>query len=95
MHRAVDEIGGDPAIRVVVITGEGESFCAGADIKSTPDDSSDTSGTATGTLLGRVQGQIATSFVAQELMAGLFEKIHRLKFDLTRRRHNLCGFTFN
>jgi enoyl-CoA hydratase len=79
MHRAFDEIGGDPTIRVVIVTGEGESFCAGADIKSTPEDSSDTGGTPTGTLLGRVQGQITTSFVAQEMMAGLFEKIHRLR----------------
>src|SRR5262245_35238511 len=74
MHRAFDEIGGDPEIRAVVVTGEGESFCAGADIKSTPEDSNNTGGTPIGTLFSRVQGQITTSFVAQEMMANLFEK---------------------
>jgi hypothetical protein len=30
LHHEIDLIGGDPAIRVVILTGEGPSFCAGA-----------------------------------------------------------------
>jgi len=33
LHAALDELAGDGAVRVVVLTGEGESFCAGADIE--------------------------------------------------------------
>ena len=39
LHREIDRIGGDPAIRVVILTEEGTSFCAGADIKAGPTDS--------------------------------------------------------
>src|SRR2546430_16897230 len=31
LHRAFGEMGGDPAVRVIVLAGEGEHFCAGAD----------------------------------------------------------------
>ena len=30
LHHEIDLIGGDPAIRVVILTGEGPSFCAGS-----------------------------------------------------------------
>ncbi len=33
MHRALSDLRFDPAVRVLVITGSGESFCAGQDLK--------------------------------------------------------------
>jgi enoyl-CoA hydratase/carnithine racemase len=33
LNRALDEIAADPAIRVVVLTGSGSAFCAGADLR--------------------------------------------------------------
>jgi enoyl-CoA hydratase len=79
LHREIDRIGGDPAIRVVILTGEGPSFCAGADIKAGPADSDATEGTAIGSLFGSARSDLVRSFAAQELMASLFEKIHRLR----------------
>lgn len=79
LHRSFDAIAGRPELRAVVVTGAGVSFCSGADIKSTAEDMDDTGGTPTGELMGRVQGSITRSFAMQELMAGLFEKIHRLR----------------
>jgi enoyl-CoA hydratase/carnithine racemase len=79
LHREIDRIGGDPAIRVVILTGEGPSFCSGADIKAGPADSDSTDGTAIGSLFGAARSDLARSFAAQELMASLFEKIHRLR----------------
>ncbi|MGY6635344.1 MAG: crotonase/enoyl-CoA hydratase family protein [Alkalilacustris sp.] len=32
LHEAADRLGRDPAVRVVVLTGAGESFCAGGDL---------------------------------------------------------------
>ncbi len=32
LHRAFQELGGDPAVRLIVLTGRGRSFCAGADV---------------------------------------------------------------
>lgn len=78
MHAAFDEIAADPAIRVVVLTGEGVGFCAGADMKASPEDMTGLD-TPLGRLLERSQGQIARTFMSQELMASLFEKIHRLR----------------
>ena len=48
LHEAVDQIGGDPAVRVVVITGAGVDFSAGADMKATPDERAGVEGTPTG-----------------------------------------------
>ena len=79
LHRTFDEIAGDPAIRVVVITGAGSAFCSGADMKAGPEDMTDTGGGPVGDLLPRVQGAVTRTFASQEHMASLFEKIHRLR----------------
>jgi enoyl-CoA hydratase/carnithine racemase len=79
LHRTFDEIAGDPAIRVVVITGAGSAFCSGADMKAGTEGMSDTSGGPMGDLLPRVQGAVTRTFASQEHMASLFEKIHRLR----------------
>src|SRR5437867_2186759 len=34
LHSELDRIEGDPSIRMVVLRGEGEHFCAGADVKA-------------------------------------------------------------
>jgi len=78
MHSVFDEIAADPAIRVVVVTGEGVGFCAGADMKATADDMTGLAAPL-GRLLEASQGQVARTFMSQELMASLFEKIHRLR----------------
>lgn len=77
LHREVDRINGDPSARVVVLTGEGAGFCSGADIKAGPEDRDDVGGSPPGELLDRVTNPTVVTFAAQELMANLFEKIHR------------------
>lgn len=79
LHRAFDSIAARPDLRAVVVTGAGVSFCSGADMKSGPQDMDALEGTATGELMGAVKGPLTRNFVMQELMAGLFEKIHRLR----------------
>ncbi len=80
LHGIVDTLTADPAARVVILRGEGEGWCAGADMKG-----GDTGPLGThplGALSERVQGSITRSFVAQELMAGLFERIHRMRLPV-------------
>jgi enoyl-CoA hydratase/carnithine racemase len=78
LHRAFDGIAGDPAVRAVVVTGAGAAFCSGADMKGGVDIADEPS-TATGVLLGNVQGDVARTLAAQELMASLFERVHRMR----------------
>ncbi|MCH2187924.1 enoyl-CoA hydratase-related protein, partial [Myxococcota bacterium] len=33
LHRAIEEANGDPTVRAVVITNDGNTFCAGANLK--------------------------------------------------------------
>lgn len=77
LHRDVDRINADPGVRVVVLTGEGVGFCSGADLKAGPEDRDDLDGVPSGELAARVTNPTVVNFTAQELMAGLFEKIHR------------------
>lgn len=78
LHGVFDDIAADPAIRVVVVTGEGVGFCAGADMKAGPDDMTGLA-SPLGRLLEASEGLVTRTFMTQELMASLFEKIHRLR----------------
>ncbi len=79
LHREIDRIAADPSMRVLVLTGEGIGFCSGADLKAGPEDSDDLGGVPGGELLDRVTNPTVVTFAAQDLMASLFEKIHRLR----------------
>jgi enoyl-CoA hydratase len=79
LHRLLDTLSGDPAARVVVLTGTGNAFCAGADIKAQPDDLIDAAATPQTALQAAATSTVAITFSAQELMASAFEKIHRLR----------------
>jgi enoyl-CoA hydratase/carnithine racemase len=79
LHRLLDSLNGDPAARAVVLTGAGNAFCAGADIKAQPDDLIDTSATPQTALQAAATSRVAITLSAQELMASAFEKIHRLR----------------
>ena len=79
LHRELDRIAADPRARVVVLTGEGLGFCAGADIKAGPEDSDDLEGVPGAEFLDRVSSTTAVTFAAQDLLASLAEKIHRLR----------------
>lgn len=79
LHRTLDSINGDPAIRTVILTGAGTIFCAGADMKATPEDFTDTEATVFTSLQARASSPTAITMAAQELMTSAFEKIHRLR----------------
>jgi enoyl-CoA hydratase len=79
LHRVLDSLNGDPVARAVVLTGAGDAFCAGADIKAQPDDLIDTSATPQTALQAAATSRVAITLSAQELMASAFEKIHRLR----------------
>ncbi|MFI9386959.1 enoyl-CoA hydratase/isomerase family protein [Kutzneria sp. NPDC052558] len=79
LHRTLDSINGDPAVRAVVVTGNGTVFCAGADIKAAAEDFTDTDATPHASLQARAAAPVVVTMAAQELMASAFEKIHRLR----------------
>ncbi|MEE6136398.1 enoyl-CoA hydratase/isomerase family protein [Mycobacterium sp. 050128] len=79
MHRLLDGLNGDPGLRAIVMTGAGVSFCSGADLKSQPDDLSDSAGVPYAELRSAAASTVAVTMAAQELMASAFEKIHRLR----------------
>jgi enoyl-CoA hydratase len=79
LHRVLDAINGAPTIRAVVLTGAGNVFCAGADIKAAPDDFIDHDATPYSSLQALATSTVAVTMAAQELMASAFEKIHRLR----------------
>jgi enoyl-CoA hydratase/carnithine racemase len=82
LHRLLDTLNGDPVARVLVLTGAGNAFCAGADIKARPDDLIDTAATPQTALMAAATSTVAITFSAQELMASAFEKIHRLRLPV-------------
>lgn len=82
LHRTFDALAARPELRAIVLTGAGVSFCSGADMKAAAEDMDALAGTPVGELLGRVRGSVTRNFVMQELMAGLFEKIHRLRLPV-------------
>jgi enoyl-CoA hydratase len=79
LHQVLDAINASPTIRVVVLSGSGGAFCAGADIKSRPEDLTNTDATPFAGLLGAATSTVAVTMSAQELMASAFEKLHRLR----------------
>ena len=79
LHEAVDRVSSDPAIRVVILTGAGEGFSAGADMRGGPEEMQGLGGTPTGAIVEQAHNAVVRTFASQELMAGLFEKIHRLR----------------
>ena len=79
LHEAVDRVGSDPAVRVVILTGAGAGFSAGADMKGGPEEMQGLGGTPTGAIVEQAQNSVVRTFASQEFMAGLFEKIHRLR----------------
>ncbi|MCA2355788.1 enoyl-CoA hydratase/isomerase family protein [Mycobacterium intracellulare] len=79
LHRLLDTLNGDPVARAVVLTGAGDAFSAGADIKAQPDDLIDASATPQTALQAAATSRVAITLSAQELMASAFEKIHRLR----------------
>ena len=81
LHSVIDELSSDPAARVIILQGEGLSWCAGADMKGGDGDAG-LDGHPLGRLFTRTQGATVRSFMAQELMAGLFEKIHRVRIPV-------------
>ena len=82
LHGVIDELTSDPAARVIVLQGEGAAWCAGADMKGGEDTEESLAGHPLGRLFSRTQGSTTRSFMAQELMAGLFEKIHRMRIPV-------------
>ncbi len=82
LHSAIDELYSDPAARVIVLQGEGAAWCAGADMRGGEDSDETLAEHPLGKLFTRTQGATVRSFMAQELMAGLFEKIHRVRIPI-------------
>jgi enoyl-CoA hydratase len=71
LHQAFDALGADPSVRVIILTGAGRGFSAGADIKGGRDPGD----------IGEpiAPGAIPLTLQAQEYLASLHERIHRLR----------------
>jgi enoyl-CoA hydratase/carnithine racemase len=82
LHGIVDDLSSDPAARVVILRGAGTAWCAGADMKGGDARDDSVSRHPLGRLFLQTQGDTTRSFMSQELMAGLFEKIHRVRLPI-------------
>jgi enoyl-CoA hydratase len=71
LHQAFERLDADPSVRVIILTGAGRGFCAGADIKGGADAGD------IGTPVA--PGAIPLTLHAQEHLASLHERIHRLR----------------
>ncbi len=68
MHEALDRLNADRAIRVVVVTGAGRGFCAGADLKREGPVIEDAGA-----------GQVRDGMRGQERLSSIFERMTRLR----------------
>jgi enoyl-CoA hydratase len=68
MHDALDRLQDDRGVRVVIVTGAGRGFCAGADLKRE------------GPLIhDEGEGQVRAGMRGQERLSSIFERITRLR----------------
>ncbi|WP_182347187.1 enoyl-CoA hydratase/isomerase family protein [Tomitella gaofuii] len=70
MRVALRALDADPAVRVVILTGAGPGFCAGADVKSASENPREPDPDA---------NPVAITFASQERIASLHELIHRMR----------------
>ncbi len=68
LHARLDEVAGDPSVRVVVLTGAGRAFCAGLDL----------AGYGTPAAADPAGGPMAVALATQEEIAGLVVHLRRL-----------------